>query len=478
MARSSLLTRDFDGPIAWLTRDTADFKLHHDRSDQAISRQRFLQQANWLSQRLPDTPAIVNEVDNRYLFLLTLCAASIRGITCLLPQNRTPAVRTFLGDSYPDAVSVYDGRHREESGKPEPPGLNVSELPLFALRAGSGSALNPAIADDHVAVVCFTSGSTGDPKPLPKTWRILRESSRVNYRYFCSHPQSGTSFHYAGVPPQHMWGLETSVFLPLFADVCTVDAHAELPGDLIKQFSELPRPLTFIGTPLHLRALMATRMATSRASAEAGRKQPITLDRVLCATSPLDEGIAAAIEEQFATQVHEVYGCSEVGSMAHRRTAKDALWTRFEGMTFQVDDENLVQAGTEYLGTSFTLGDRLEFVDSTHFRLAGRSDDLVKIAGKRGSLAAIHKVLFRYPALVDGAVFHPVERASTTRLAAIVSLSSEGDLGTLKRYLATHLDSTFVPRPIYVVDALPRQANGKLPQGRLLELYERLNAGD
>ncbi|MEM1143281.1 MAG: AMP-binding protein [Pseudomonadota bacterium] len=472
MAGSSLLLREFDGPIAWLTRDTSDFYRHHNSSDQAISRQRFLQQANWLSQRLPDTPAIVNEINNRYLFLLTLCAASIRGITCLLPQNRTPAVRKFLGDSYPDAVSVYDGGRREESGNTQLTGLNVSELPLFSLPVSPGGESNPAIADNHIAVVCFTSGSTGDPKPLPKTWRTLRESSRINYRYFCSHPQLTTIYHYAGVPPQHMWGLETSVFLPLFADVCTVDAHAELPGDLIKQFTGLPRPLTFIGTPLHLRALMAT----TRANAQAGRKQPITLDRVLCATSPLDEGIAAAIEEQFATQVHEVYGCSEVGSMAHRRTAKDALWTCFDGIAFQVDEDGGVQAGTEYLGESFSLGDRLEFVNSTHFRLAGRSDDLVKIAGKRGSLAAIHKVLFRYPDLVDGAVFHPVERASTTRLAAIVSLSSEGDLDALKQYLANHLDSTFVPRPIYVVDALPRQANGKLPQGRLLELYERLNA--
>jgi len=270
-----------------------------------------------------------------------------------------------------------------------------------------------------------------------------------------------------------MWGLETSVFLPLFADVCTVDAHAELPGDLIKQFTELPRPLTFVGTPLHLRALVTT----SRASAQTGRRLSIGLDRVLCATSPLDEGIATAVEELFATQVHEVYGCSEVGSMAHRRTAKDTIWTRFDGIKFQAGDNGLVQAGAEYLGEVFTLGDRLELLDGTRFRLAGRSDDLVKIAGKRASLAAIHKVLFRYPALVDGAVFHPVERASTTRLAAIVSLSSEGDLDALKQHLATHLDSTFVPRPIYVVDALPRQANGKLPRGRLLELYEQLNAG-
>ncbi|MFK7829759.1 MAG: AMP-binding protein [Congregibacter sp.] len=464
MAQSPLLERNLTSPLGLLTRDCCDFPLQN--GPLHITANQFLAQAHFLSAQLPERKYFVNLVDNRYLFLLAMCAALLRGSTCLLPQNRTPKLREFIASHYPDAVTLHDDARATREG------MDLSMLPLLAQSPSFGGEDIPQIADSQLAVICFTSGSTGDPKPIRKTWRALRESSRINRRYFCSARGETPVFHYAGVPQQHMWGLETTVFLPLFSEVCTVDAHAALPGDIMHQLAQLPRPLTFIGTPLHLKSLQALQ----RNSRQTGERDSIRLDRILCATSPLDERLAADVEEQFATEVHEIYGCSEIGSMAHRRTARTAMWTRFHGINFEDNASGSTIASTAHLDDSVELGDRLELLDGEQFKLLGRGDDLIKVAGKRGSLGDVNKTLQRYEGLVDGVIFLPEFQHDAARLTAIVSLNSAGNREGLMRHLRENLDSTFVPRPVYIVDKLPRQANGKLPKDTLLSLHNALKA--
>lgn len=464
MRDSSLLDRDLSLPLACLTRDFADFR--NAGNPHKVSGEEFLAHAAYLADRLPDTQQLINLAQNRYLFLLTLAASLLRGKTCLIPQNRTPRFKAFLSRRYPHATAVYD------HGEAHAHGFDLSCLDVFGHSSAPAAPIrNPRIQDEHPALVCFTSGSTGDPKPVAKTWKTLRESSRINRRYFCAEQGVSPVFHYAGVPPQHMWGLETSIFLPLFSNVCMVDAHAELPGDLMRQLATLPQPLTFIATPLHLRSLQALRQTAPEA--------PVTkLHRVLCATSPLDEQLAKQIEQLFCTEVHEVYGCSEVGSMAHRRSAQESSWELFDGIDYQQHASGDTIASAAHLDQAFTLGDRIHLLSDGRFRLAGRSDDMVKVAGKRGSLGEVTKTLLRFEKLNDGAVFLPEEQTATPRLTAIVSLQEDCDPTATKTdlvsYLRKNLDAAFVPRPIYIVPQLPRQANGKLSRTALLELYEQL----
>ncbi len=83
----------------------------------------------------------------------------------------------------------------------------------------------------------------------------------------------------------------------------------------------LPRPRMLVTTPVHLRVLLA--------EAEA----PPPVDLVLCATAPLAGQLAREAEARFARSLYEIYGCSEAGQIAARRTAVTEEWRCLDGIT-------------------------------------------------------------------------------------------------------------------------------------------------
>jgi len=46
----------------------------------------------------------------------------------------------------------------------------------------------------------------------------------------------------------------------------------------------------------------------------------------------------------------------------------------------------------------------------------------------------------------------------------------------LKAHFRKYLDNVFVPRPIFSVEQLPREENGKLPRKKIDALYAQLSA--
>ena len=108
--------------------------------------------------------------------------------------------------------------------------------------------------------------------------------------------------------------------------------------------------------------------------------------------------------------------------------------------------------------------------------LAGRASDMVKIAGKRASLAALNRMLMAVPGVLDGVFYHPaVVGTDRARLGAVVVAPGLDD-DTIFARLAERIDAAFLPRPLYRADALPREASGKLPLQRLRDLIARLRA--
>src|SRR5690606_22508015 len=93
-----------------------------------------------------------------------------------------------------------------------------------------------------------------------------------------------TLFLLATVPGQHMWGLETSVLLPMFANICVSDGRPLYPMDIKAALDKLTAPRMLVSTPVHLRALAMSGISFP----------PVT--RVLCATAPLDKALAARTE--------------------------------------------------------------------------------------------------------------------------------------------------------------------------------------
>ena len=101
---------------------------------------------------------------------------------------------------------------------------------------------------------------------------------------------------------------------------------------------------------------------------------------------------------------------------------------------------------------------------------------MVNVAGKRTSLAHLNHLLCAIPGVIDGAFFNPDEGTrEVSRLTAFVvtrTLTPETILAQLRR----KTDAVFLPRPLHLVEKLPRADTGKLPQAALAELARQCGA--
>ena len=108
-------------------------------------------------------------------------------------------------------------------------GAEFDLRPMAAMRATSSEI--PLIDDDQLAAIVHTSGSTGDSKQIRKYWRTLREGTEINSAYLLEDSKALAGL-VATVPPGHMWGLETSILLPLFSNTQVYSGNSSFPEDI------------------------------------------------------------------------------------------------------------------------------------------------------------------------------------------------------------------------------------------------------
>ena len=137
----------------------------------------------------------------------------------------------------------------------------------------------------------------------------------------------------------------------------------------------------------------------------------------------------------------------------------------------QTADDTLACAG--HVEWRVALSDVIELLPDNRFLLHGRHADLINIAGKRTSLAYLNHQLAAVPGVVDGAFFLPDDEGADgiTRLTAFVvapGLSARQITAALRQ----RIEAIFLPRPLVLVDELPRNSTGKLPRSALQALFE------
>lgn len=440
-----LLAREPQSPFALITSPTPSLK----NQPNVITSELFYTHVLALAKRLPPTPFAINLCENRYLFCVAFCATLLAGKTNLLPPNRSPKTLKTLEQKHEACYLVDTSDYISDCATIDLSNELLPNQPTF---------FEPVnIPGEQLAAICFTSGSTGDSKPIRKTWSLFYQANLINGKAMLAGVEC-PAYQLATVPAQHMWGLETSVHLPLHHNLVMTDAKPLYPADILASLSTLPEPRLLISTPIHLRTIAAA----------PGEKPRIA--RVLCATAPLSPELAQTVENQTNSILLEVYGCSEMGSMANRRTSQSDQWTLFEGFSLNTAENGRTTAQASHIDEMVELGDVIEQLDQRQFRLQGRTDDLINIGGKRGSLSEINRTLMQYSGIIDGAVFKPNDK-STGRLAAMVVYERGGTREELLQHFRDRLDPAFVPRPIISVDQLPRSDNGKLSRKALLEAY-------
>jgi acyl-coenzyme A synthetase/AMP-(fatty) acid ligase len=197
---------------------------------------------------------------------------------------------------------------------------------------------------------------------------------------------------------------------------------------------------------------------------------------VLSATAPLSPQLAQQAESRLACRLIEIYGCTEAGQVAARRTTATDVWATLAGLSVESqlsdDGTRFVVSGGHVLEPT-PLADQLELIDAQHFRLLGRANDLIHVAGKRSSLAHLNFHLNRIDGVDDGVFWLPDGVADgVVRLVAFVvapTLSARHVIAALR----PRIESAFLPRRVVHVESLPRQATGKITEQALREFALR-----
>ena len=426
-------------------------------ADGEVSRDTFAAQVRALAARLPEAGHAVNLCEDRYRFLVAFCAVALRGQANLLPPSRARAAIDDVRALHPDSYCIGDGDSCGCDAPTAGDGAHFVRLPAeLPLLDGP-----PLVLDEASPVaIGFTSGSTGMPAANAKTlrgFRIGAAQNRAALAHLC--PAGGRLRVVATVPPQHMYGIELSVVLPLLTDATVHRGRPFFPEDIARALREADGARLLVTTPVHLRTLLASGVALP------------PLAGIVTATAPLAPALAAEAEARFGCEVREMFGATETCILASRRSAREEAWTPFDGVRLQPrPDGTLVQA--RHLPQPVLLADLVEVGDDGRFLLRGRQADLLEIAGKRASLADLTRRLLEIPGVRDGAVFQlDAEHGGVRRIAAAYASDTLDEAAVLQA-LRCSVDPVFLPRPLRRVAALPRNDTGKLPRAALLQLVQ------
>ncbi|MGN2246678.1 AMP-binding protein [Frateuria sp. GZRR35] len=443
--------------LALLHADTPERVLAW-RDGAPVSAARFLGHVRQVAATLPGAGAAVNLCEDRYAFLVAFCAIVLRGQTNLLPSSRAPQAVDEVMAAHPGCYALG-----EQALDPAPTGYH--RMPALTAEALDEEVESwPQIPADQVVAIGYTSGSTGVPSANLKTWRSFHASNAGNLSMLRT--AVGERFAVvATVPPQHMYGMEMSVLLPLLGGIGVHAGRPFFPADVASALAEVPEPRVLVTTPVHLRALV-----------ESGITLP-PLAAMVSATAPMPTELAQAAEARFGAPLLEVFGSTETCVFASRRTTSEEDWTLYPDVHLHPQPDG-TQVDAPQLDAPRLLADIVSLsTDGRVFRLRGRQADMLEIAGKRASLGDLTRRLLAIPGVEDGVVFQldGGDALGVHRIAAL-AVAPGLDEHTILDALRRAIDPVFLPRPLLRVAALPRNETGKLPRAALLALLERHHA--
>ena len=390
---------------------------------------------------------------DRFLFAAALLGAWSAGHAVALPPNTRRESVWEVADRESSLAIVHD----TESGNP----VQIATL----LGSGSGDT-EPvgSLPADPVATV-FTSGSTGTTQAWPKTAGQLNGEAAMLAKQFSL---DGARVA-ATVPPGHIYGLLFSVLVPLCGGgsfLRETPFHAEAVASAVSDH----RADVLVTVPAHLRGL---------ATVERGPFSGVR--RVFSSTAPLRDRVADAFRRAHGTGVTEVFGSSETGGIGTRDQARHPAWTPLTGVIVSTSSEGRLLVDSPFtdpqLPRPFQTADLADVAEDGTFLHRGRVDGVVKVGGRRVSIAAVERAILSLDGVDDATVIAVDDDRGRGSVLMAAVVSEEHDTASIREALVDRFDRSTLPRKVLFVDELPRERNGKLQRKAVLRLFGRAANG-
>lgn len=424
-----------------------------------------------------------------YLALLGLGAVTVP----LNPQSPPAELRREVDDVVPRAAIVEDAviAAAGEAGAKALLGPSVPVLDVSSFGGGDALGAQPVDPDDP-AVLLFTSGTAGMPKPAVLTHLNLAAAMASMVSLPVELIGAG-HVALAVIPLFHVFGLHTVINLGTrIGATLVIDDFlgAEHVADLVSRHGVT----LLVGPPALWQVLAAADGLDADAFA--------TVRLAISGAAKLDPGLRARVTERLALTLDEGYGLTETcavaassvgidapaGSVGHLMPGIEARLVDPEGQDALVGDAGEVWVRGPMVSPGyFTVeadgrqrlvsnrdeegwlrtGDLAVVDDGGFLSIVDRAKDLVIVSGFNVYPGEVEVVLERSPAVVEAAVVGEPDAATGEALVAHVVLNSGADsvesaTEAVLEHCRHHLARYKVPRRIEVHDTLPRGLAGKL----------------
>lgn len=355
----------------------------------------------------------------------------------------------------------------------------------------STDAIELSVGKDDVALVVYTSGTTGRPKGVMLSHDNLASNLAAANEWM--NLTSDDSILVV-VPSYFVHGRMQILMHAMIAGTLVFSAGFHFPKKVVKELVD-HRVTGFSGVPYHFKSLMKSLEQTETPD----------LKYVLCTGGALSlseqDRLRAAVAD---AGVHTAYGQTEAAPRITYASPTDLVERRgtagrpLIGVTVEILDDNdnplpegevgeVVASGPNIM-KGYVSGDEVSSgriddkgrlrtgdlgrMDDGHLFLVGRKSDMMKIAGERVFPQEIEDVLNRHEAIVESAVFTVPDERTSEKLIACVVLQ-EGKTLTmpqLRPHCLEHMSFVRVPRELRVVDELPKTGSGKINRGEVKKL--------
>ena len=415
-----------------------------------------------LRPRIAAASHVCNALSDRFDFKVGLAAAMLNGQTTVLPNAAAfEAVGGALDGA--DMPLILGGAPQHDDL-----GWRIADI------GSSEASIDPSemvreLEASSTPIHVFTSGTTKRPQRHLKNWKTLSGGAEITAALLQRMGATPARSALLGTTPhQHMYGLEATVFGALSFGFCTHRGNLFFPADLedivVTARKHGIEELILISSPAHLKFL------------EAALLEAPLIKGIISATAPLPKAQAARLEARGDLPVMEIYGSSETGSLAVRRTIEGPLWEPLAGFSLEQSDTGSI-ARAPHLAEPTPLGDVIEMSPDGRFALLGRVGDMVSINGKRSSLGTLSAVLTEVPELLDGVVLHQPDDGEDLLVIVAVrdpaaGLSEAETKTAIRRHFYRHLDPVFAARRIVFADRLPRSGTGKIAAAEYGGLFQ------
>lgn len=365
---------------------------------------------------------------------------------------------------------------------------------LTKKRFGSKPSYNRGSGVD-VALILFTSGTTAQPKVIPRTHRELCAMAQNSVKAY----SLTSSDRYFTVRPFHF-----------IASILAMLASVSVGGSFVfsdnlettKLFTAIQeiKP-TWLGFPPVIYQAMVAEINGRHL-----QDYDLSSLRFLHSTgAPLPPQVAQQLEEMFNIPVVNTYGMTETGILAcnYRIPQRDGSVGKIINTEVGIMDEKgklllscavgeVVARGlgviknyennpeankTAFQGGWFKTGDCGYLDQDGYLYITGRTKELINRGGQKVSPYEIEKIILQHPDISDAVVFpFPHSKFGEEIAVAVVLGNSQGkmSLKNLRSFLMEKIAFFKIPSKLFNVDRIPVGPNGKVQRNKLYQYFKHM----